>query len=218
MEGKKDFFQIVEKENTILYHAISSKIAIAPKESKLENISEKQFYEHFSDLNNYHFPKCERKVGEGRIGIKFMSACDCNMQCKYCFADGGNYVGKKEKPKIMTKELYMETLKFFSEKYQDGISDITFFGGEPLLGFEEICKLIPEVVKFYQLRSERPPSFIISTNATLLNESIVRFLCKYNIVLALSLDGPEEINDSARKFKDGNRGTYHKVLLAIELL
>lgn len=215
---KKDFFDIVDKENTIIYHALSSKIAVVSNDFKLNNIIEDKLYEKFPDLNNYQYFENERKIGEGRIDIKFMSACDCNMQCKYCFAEGGSYASKKVKPKIMSKELYIETLKFFLDKYKEGVGEVTFFGGEPLLGYKEIYRLIPEVISFYELRKKCPPSFIISTNATLLNEEIVQFMHKYNIIPAISLDGPEEINDSARMFKDGSGGTYHRVLAAIQIL
>ncbi|MBU5255270.1 radical SAM protein [Tissierella praeacuta] len=58
----------------------------------------------------------------------------CNLECKYCYANHGNYGS-------MDKIIIRNTVRKLSEviiNNFNNISKITFFGGEPLLGIDEI--------------------------------------------------------------------------------
>jgi sulfatase maturation enzyme AslB (radical SAM superfamily) len=66
------------------------------------------------------------------------------------------------------------------------IPGFTFFGGEPLLKFEEIIK--PLVLKY-----KDSFGWSITTNGTLLTEEIIDFCYDNKISILLSLDGGEII-------------------------
>lgn len=63
---------------------------------------------------------------------------------------------------------------------------INFFGGEPLLKFDDIIK--PLVEKYH-----KEITFGITTNGVLLNEDIVDFFKLYNVNVLLSFDGIPEV-------------------------
>jgi uncharacterized protein len=58
-------------------------------------------------------------------------------------------------------------------------------------------------------------SYQITTNATILEEKQLRFLEEYNVWTALSLDGPEDVQDIARPFTNG-RGSGRLVWRNVE--
>ena len=73
---------------------------------------------------------------------------------------------------------------------------ITFFGGEPLLRFEEIIK--PLVLKYKDAFG-----WSITTNGTLLTEQIIDFCVEHDISILLSIDGGEVIQKAQRPFHNG---------------
>ena len=74
---------------------------------------------------------------------------------------------------------------------------ITFYGGEPLL--EE--PLIRKVTEYVKKKSDKPASFRIVTNGTLINDSFLEFAEKHNIKIAVSYDGLK--NDDNRVNENG---------------
>ena len=91
---------------------------------------------------------------------------DCNLACSYCFV--------KQNKNYMTLETAEKTILWALEngKKKQQKPYIVFFGGEPLLQFNEI--IIPIVEKYHN-----DVDFGITTNGLLLNEDVVDFLYKY---------------------------------------
>ena len=97
-----------------------------------------------SDVEKMQIPECELmekeerklRLGEGKVGITFMSARTCNLRCKYCYAGEGEYGNVSDKPKILSADMYMKAVKMVLREYSEGIKSISFFGGEPLIGFK----------------------------------------------------------------------------------
>ena len=90
--------------------------------------------------------------------------------------------------------------------------DFGFFGGEPFL---ELA-LMEDIIAYIHTKDvSNPITFNITTNGTLFNDTILRFIRRHNIQLSISIDGPEHIHDKKRKYKNG-RGTLKKVLKNLE--
>lgn len=116
---------------------------------------------------------------------QFVITEKCNLACKYCYMQNKN--------SIMSSDTFLNSLKFvndkikpklFGEFYQNTqYEDLTlaFFGGEPLLNFNLIKEVTPEIKN---IKRKNIPS-----NATLLNESIYKFLCDNDFGLSISFDG-----------------------------
>lgn len=109
---------------------------------------------------------------------------NCNLGCAYCYA------GKKFK-----KDMSLETAKkavdlSFKSSSIDDLIEFGFFGGEPLLKFDLIRKIVAYIreKEQQQLRAVRMQ---ITTNGTLITPEILSFIKKENIGLCFSIDGPE---------------------------
>ena len=139
---------------------------------------------------------------------------DCNLRCKYCYAEGGCYNQNRKLMNFDTAEKFID----FCVKTFDSINQIIFFGGEPLLNIpvmEFICKKFKS--NYEKKRSSLNPYFGMITNGTLYSEKVLEFIKEHISIITVSIDGPEDINDENRIFKDG-RGSYQKIAKFIHAL
>jgi uncharacterized protein len=87
--------------------------------------------------------------------------------------------------------------------------EITFHGGEPcLLGVATFDRWCTELRT--ALRGVAEVRLCIQTNATLLDRQWHRVLARHDVVVGVSIDGPEAVHDRNRVDKLG-RGTYKRV-------
>lgn len=135
-------------------------------------------------------------------------AHDCNLACKYCFADEGEYHGKRE---LMSYEVGKKALDFLVANSGSRTNlEVDFFGGEPLMNFEVVKQLVK-----YGRSLEEPYNkkfrFTLTTNGVLLDDDILEFANKEMSNLVLSLDGRKEVHDLMRP-RRGGQGSYDTVV------
>lgn len=145
--------------------------------------------------------------------ITFLSSTKCNLQCKYCYADKGNFFGVSE-TNTFTLGNYIKAYETVLREY-GGVNSICFFGGEPLIGYHSIKSFVEYLYETYPVDSI--PDLSIGSNGTIMNEDIHDFLVKYNISFGTSLDGPKELNDISR-VGNGIPSVYDKVIGTLEFL
>jgi uncharacterized protein len=98
------------------------------------------------------------------------------------------------------------------------VSSVQFdlHGGEPLAvgkkHFADICK----VLRSLNTRG-KGVSIALQTNATLISESWIDMLERFDVAVGVSLDGPQSVNDRARVDHAG-RGTYNRTRAGLDLL
>ncbi|MBE6021583.1 MAG: thioether cross-link-forming SCIFF peptide maturase, partial [Clostridiales bacterium] len=135
-------------------------------------------------------------------------AHDCNLRCKYCFAGEGEYKGHKA---IMSFEVGKRALDFLIENSGTRRNlEVDFFGGEPLMDFEVIKKLVAyarEQEKIY----DKNFRFTLTTNGVLLDDEVMEFANKEMSNVVLSLDGRKEVNDRFRVSPNG-KGSYDLIV------
>ena len=69
------------------------------------------------------------------------NAHDCNLSCKNCFADEGEYHGKKRE--LMSLEVGKKAIDFLIENSGNRVNlEVDFFGGEPLLNFGVVKDIV----------------------------------------------------------------------------
>lgn len=142
----------------------------------------------------------------------FNVAHDCNLRCRYCFADGGPFGGQRG---LMSLEVGKRSIDYLLEHSGNRPHvEVDFFGGEPLLNFD-VIKGIMEYAKKRGREVGKTFQFTLTTNATLLTDEIIDFLNRENVNLVLSLDGRREINDAMR-FDVGGNGVYDRILPKIK--
>ena len=131
-------------------------------------------------------------------------AHDCNLACRYCFAEEGEYHGRRA---LMSLEVGKKALDFLVANSGNRVNlEVDFFGGEPLMNWE----VVKELVK-YGRSLEEPNNkkfrFTLTTNGVLLNDEIMEFANREMANIVLSIDGRKEINDMMRPFR-GGQGSY----------
>ena len=135
-------------------------------------------------------------------------AHDCNLACKYCFAEEGEYHGKRE---LMSYEVGKKALDFLIANSGDRKNlEVDFFGGEPLMNFEVVKKLV-EYGRSLEEANNKKFRFTLTTNGVLLNDEILEFANKEMGNLVLSIDGRKEIHDLMRP-RRGGQGSYDEIV------
>ncbi|KGK87903.1 thioether cross-link-forming SCIFF peptide maturase [Clostridium sp. HMP27] len=155
------------------------------------------------------------KAYEGTSYIKALClniVHDCNLRCKYCFADEGEYRGHKG---IMTPEVGRKAIDFVIKNAGPRKHiEVDLFGGEPLMAFDAIKEIV-EYAKAQEKIHNKTIRFTMTTNATLLNDEIMNYLDENMGNIVLSIDGRKEINDKVRMRADKS-GSYDAILPKIK--
>ena len=135
-------------------------------------------------------------------------AHDCNLACKYCFAEEGEYHGRRA---LMSFEVGKKALDFLIENSGNRRNlEVDFFGGEPLMNWEVVKQLV-EYGRSKEKEHNKNFRFTLTTNGVLLNDEIMEFLNKEMSNVVLSLDGRKEVNDMMRPFRNG-KGSYDMIV------
>ncbi|MCP1110147.1 thioether cross-link-forming SCIFF peptide maturase [Ohessyouella blattaphilus] len=135
-------------------------------------------------------------------------AHDCNLACKYCFAEEGEYHGRRA---LMSFEVGKKALDFLVANSGTRRNlEVDFFGGEPLMNWDVVKQLVA-----YGRSLEEPHDkhfrFTLTTNGVLLNDEIMEFVNQEMDNVVLSLDGRKEVNDQMRPFRNGS-GSYELIV------
>lgn len=134
---------------------------------------------------------------------------NCNLACKYCFV--------QQRPHYMSLETAKDALNYlvanFNKKKElepfrkDKNISVTFFGGEPMLLWDEI--IVP-LVEYAELTFPNLFTFSMTTNGTLLNDERIDFLKLHDIPILLSMDGDEKVQNFNRPQRNGE-GSFNLV-------
>lgn len=154
--------------------------------------------------------KCTRKniEGGGTFGVvgdesslpKISSAFlvltqQCNLGCKYCFV--------VQKPKAMTLNTAIDAVEFLAKnaKETNEKPSINYFGGEPLLMWDEI--IVP-LTLYIRRKYENNFELSMTTNGILLDEEKLEFMRQHNIGFMVSIDGDRKTQELNRPCKNGS--------------
>ena len=135
-------------------------------------------------------------------------AHDCNLACRYCFAEEGEYHGRRA---LMSYEVGKKALDFLianSGKRRN--LEVDFFGGEPLMNWQVVKDLVAYGREQEKIH-DKHFRFTVTTNGVLLNDEIQEFVNKEMDNVVLSLDGRKEVNDKMRPFRNG-KGSYDLIV------
>ena len=122
----------------------------------------------------------------------------CNLKCVHCYAHAKSIPSDNE---LTTKE----GKKLIDDLAQFGVPVLLFSGGEPFMRDD-----LPELAAYAVEKGMRA---VISTNGTLITETIARTLKKIGLsYVGISLDGMEDIHDRFR----GVKGAFKSAMEGIE--
>ena len=135
-------------------------------------------------------------------------AHDCNLACRYCFAEEGEYHGRRA---LMSFEVGKKALDFLIANSGNRRNlEVDFFGGEPLMNWKVVKDLVAYGREQEKIHNKHF-RFTLTTNGVLLNDEIMEFCNKEMGNVVLSLDGRKEVNDKMRPFRNG-AGSYDLIV------
>ncbi|MFR8570808.1 MAG: thioether cross-link-forming SCIFF peptide maturase [Blautia hansenii] len=135
-------------------------------------------------------------------------AHDCNLACRYCFAEEGEYHGRRA---MMSYEVGKQALDFLIANSGNRKNlEVDFFGGEPLMNWDVVKRLVEYGREQEELHNKKF-RFTLTTNGVLLNDEIMEFANKEMANVVLSIDGRKEVHDFMRPFRKG-AGSYDLVV------
>jgi len=203
-------------------HAARLKTAVNCYFSNTLTLEEAALLETYIYKEFQHHP--EREVFNKRLALnntkklnqlEIIVATDCNLKCKYCYADNGTY--GREKRVLQPEDATLYLRKLLVGRYEN-IDVVMFFGGEPTIQpqtIEAICTFFKNCVHEGIFNSL--PVYTMVSNGTLIDNTLAQLLAKHKIRVTISIDGPKDINDVLRVTAEGE-GTYDAIASGIAAL
>lgn len=149
----------------------------------------------------------------GIRNLELMITHGCNLRCSYCYgvtpagelACSPHLFGAAQA--AMPIEVAQAGIDFlYRQCGESQEACVTFFGGEPLLAFDQIQSLVPYILAEAS-RRKISVKLDLSTNATLLTPPIARFLADNSFICQISIDGTSDAHNAHRRFPAGY-GSY----------
>lgn len=143
---------------------------------------------------------------------------ECNFRCWYCnqFASSRHYYDDE---KMMPLEVAKTSINGYLELIKaSGLNEarINFVGGEPLLNWRTIEKLLP-YIDACQKESGIAIKTGIHTNMSLLTRDAARVLIAHHVKVTAGLDGTRKGNDAVRRTKNMH-GTYGQIMYGFGIM
>lgn len=151
----------------------------------------------------------EETIVENKIKPAVKAMClnmahDCNLKCEYCFASQGNFKGERS---LMSFEVGKKSFDYLVKSSGKRVNlEVDFFGGEPLMNFETIKKLV-DYGRSLEEKNNKRFRFTITTNGVLLDDEKIDYINENMDNVVLSIDGRKSVNDRMRKTVN-DKGSY----------
>lgn len=135
-------------------------------------------------------------------------AHDCNLACRYCFAEEGEYHGRRA---LMSFEVGKKALDFLIANSGNRRNlEVDFFGGEPLMNWQVVKDLVA-YGRDQEKRFDKKFRFTLTTNGVLMDDEVMEFCNREMANVVLSIDGRKEVHDNMRPFRKG-AGSYDLIV------
>ena len=127
-------------------------------------------------------------------------AHDCNLACRYCFAEEGEYKGDRS---MMSEKVGKAALDFLVANSGNRHNlEVDFFGGEPTMNFGVVKKVV-EYGRELEKIHDKHFRFTFTTNGVLVNDEIMEFANREMDNVVMSIDGRKEVHDYMRPARNG---------------
>lgn len=172
------------------------------EDNKKDKVYDKYAEEYIQNLKNEGLLKSKRVIKTEHPSTEFLPAYlknnltqlilqvtqNCNLRCDYCIYSGGYYT-RTHSNKKMNFELAKSGIDYLIKHSRNSQKlFLGFYGGEPLLEFN----LIKKCIEYIEQEGEgKKFDYVITTNATLINDEILEFFVKNDFKVTISLDGPK---------------------------
>ena len=141
-----------------------------------------------------------------RVSLTIVPTLLCNFACTYCY--------EASRPAIhMTKETEDQLIRFLKRFKGAKELEVEWFGGEPTLRFEQMCRISRRIEEL-----QIPWSSNLTTNGYLLSDPVIARLDELKIKsIQVTIDGPEEVHNLRRPLASG-APTFEKIVRNLDKL
>lgn len=167
--------------------------------------------EKFNELNYLERIYTKTNENNGNLDLIINPTLDCNFKCWYCFVSENvdNKTGTKMSPQIANNIIKMIEKKIFIDKISK--VNICWFGGEPLLYYDEIFFYITNKIKSICDSTNTTFANSIITNGYLLDNKRIKYMASINMSsVQITLDGDRFKHNKIRN-SDGCE-SYDKII------
>lgn len=153
--------------------------------------NEDEYKDYITEHSNQKINSINTYKDEYLMKLTFNVSNKCNLCCKYCYASHGNYGNSEGVMNKYTIDKIISDVKRYGYKR---IGILTLFGGEPTINFKNIKYIVDKTKKSFL----SVDNIELTTNTTLITDSMIKFFIDNNIKLVLSVDGPKDITNFLR--------------------
>ena len=152
----------------------------------------------------------------GPIGLVVVQSTSlCNLDCSYC------YLPDRQKKRVFDLDMLpLLVRRILESPYAGPEFSLVWHAGEPLTlpttWYDKATAILQRSLKEHGAE-ELDFTQHVQTNATLINDAWCDCFHRNRIVVGISVDGPEEIHDAHRRFRNG-RGSHALAMKGIEAL
>lgn len=139
----------------------------------------------------------------------------CNMACKYCYYTEKKNLYRDDVRQVMSDEVLERFTRQYIEAQTMNEILFTWHGGEPLL---RPVSFYEKAIRLQQQYGRgRTINNCFQTNGTLIDDEWAAFFKRHNMLVGVSIDGPQLYHDAYRRSR-GGEPTFCQVMRGIEIL
>lgn len=140
----------------------------------------------------------------------------CNLDCEYCFFLSKEmlYPGSRFRMAEDMQETYIRQLLEAHARVPEVM--VSWQGGEPTMMGLDFFRRSIELQRKYARPGQRIEN-TLQTNGTLLDDEWGEFLSENNVLVGISIDGPQAMHDAFRVDK-GGKPTFDRVMRGLDVL
>ncbi len=200
--------KVSEEEYAALERVMSGQNTLQEEEQLLNKYIQNRYLScERASIPEHEKTKDVEYILDGNVtSITLQITQQCNLRCSYCVYSGEFLAQRKHSQQRMPLDIAYQAIDFLMQHSRyENVVDIAFYGGEPLLEFSNIKKIIEYIERVYP---EKEVRYHTTTNGTLLNMDVVDFLVSKDFNIMVSIDGPEKIHDMHRRFASNGKGSF----------
>jgi uncharacterized protein len=162
--------------------------------------------EHVCELSSVNFYRSKALFDSSILNLIMIPTADCNFSCIYCYE-----TKRKGKMSIEILDKLYDAIVAYNKLHKLNELVITWFGGEPMLCYDEIIKFTKKINKFAE-ENDIHIRHTMTTNAYLLEKERFEEITDLKFVFfQITIDGGPESHNKQRPTRDG-RGTWDKIV------
>jgi uncharacterized protein len=145
----------------------------------------------------------ERWRNKESISLYLLLSQSCNLGCVYCL-NGKRTYAKEHRPKMRADVAFRSVERCLDALAGDGVLELVFFGGEPLLNWPLAKKTILHCEKLLAgVHRGKRIRYSVTSNLTRLPSDLVAWAKRHEIGFLCDVDGTADIHDRCRPYRSG---------------